>query len=106
MANFDSLKHEEVLTFEKGKDYKGNMEYIRVSKVTNTKNGDVSVDIRKYYTAENDELKPAKEGVRFSAENLADVMLALTKCMEADEVMDFIDKVQEDFDSDLGSDVE
>ena len=74
-------------------------DFIVVSKITNSTSGNVSVDIRQYYTDDNDELLPTKKGVRFNTENLLEVMKALTLALEDDEkeeLADFLNEAIED----------
>lgn len=52
-------------------------EYIVITEITNNTSGVCNIDIRQFYTAENDELRPTQKGVRFNAENLEEVVEAL-----------------------------
>lgn len=82
-------------------------DFIVVSKVTNSTSGNVSVDLRQYYTDDNDDLLPTKKGVRFSAENLLEIMKALTEALETDEkeeLVDFLNEVLSDEDDMLDTD--
>ena len=66
---------------------KGNRgDVIRISKITNKANGNVSGDIRMYYENEDGELAPTKKGCRFNAESAYDVVTALVKLLTVDEL--------------------
>lgn len=69
-------------------------EFIIATKITNKTSGNVSVDVRQYYTDDNDEVKPTSKGVRFNAENLYDVILGLAKALEANEMIDLADELE------------
>ena len=80
---------------------------IVIKKIEN--NGNTSIDIRQYYTNDNDEIKPTTKGVRFNAEMLADVVKALVPALEFDELNELeevistainIDSVDDDTDED------
>lgn len=82
-------------------------DHIVVSKITNSTSGNVSVDIRQYYTDDNDDLLPTKKGVRFNTENLLEVMKALTGALEADEkeeLVAFLNEVISDEDDMIDTD--
>lgn len=96
---YGNYKNEELLTFDRTPSATvDKKEYIKVSKSTNTKNNEVLVDIRTYYTntEKDNEIAPTKKGVSFNAENLLDVMKALVKILEADEVMDLQEYLEEE----------
>lgn len=66
---------------------KGNRgDVIRISKITNKANGNVSGDIRMYYENEDGELAPTKKGCRFNAESTYDIVAALVELMTVDEL--------------------
>lgn len=81
-------KREELLVFDKGRDK------IVVSKIDYK--GNESIDIRTYYINQENELTPTQKGVRFSCENLLDVVKVLTKQLETDEKMDLASMLSED----------
>lgn len=60
---------------------------LHVRKIVTNK-GDIKVDIRKMYTDDNGELKFGKQGIRFDAEMLLEIMTVLVTILEADEVDD------------------
>lgn len=60
-----------------------------------TNKGDIKVDIRKMYTDDKGELQFGKQGIRFDAEMLSEIMQALVPVLEADEVED-LQKLCED----------
>ena len=81
---------------ELGRVQKNNRgDFLVTTKVTNKLSGAVSVDIRQFYTNDADEVVPTFRGVRFNAENLVDVIEALSKVLEANELMDLSDKFAE-----------
>lgn len=61
-------------------------EKLVVSKVENK--GVVYADIRKYFTGDDGEFYPTKQGVRINCESLLDITKALTQLLEADEKME------------------
>lgn len=59
---------------------------LMVKKIENTKNGNVSVDLRLFYTDSSDGLvKPSKKGIRVNSETLLDIMKAMAEVLEEDE---------------------
>jgi hypothetical protein len=61
---------------------------VRVAKIRNKNTGNESVDIRLFYTNDEDELSPTAKGVRFSTESLIDVIMGLVQALEPNEVDD------------------
>lgn len=74
-------------------------DFITASRIKNNNTGNENIDIRQYYTDDNDELKPTSKGVRFNAESLLDVMEGLAKGLEVDEVEDLIDTLKKMLDA-------
>lgn len=72
-------------------------DYLVISKIT-SKTGNVSVDIRQYYTDDNDEVLPTKKGVRFNAESLMDIVVALSGALEDDEKIELAEMLSEEDD--------
>lgn len=70
-------------------------EFVIATKITNKTSGSVSVDIRQYYTNEADEVKPTSKGIRINAELLNDLLSGLVCALEANEMMDLADKLNE-----------
>lgn len=70
-------------------------EYVIATKITNKTSGVVSVDIRQYYTDEADEVKPTSKGIRINAELLNELLNGLAGALEANEMMDLADKLNE-----------
>lgn len=75
------------------KNNRGN--YIRVARIDNKVSGSVNADIRMYYTDDNEELRPTQKGVRINSELLPDVLNALVKVLEVNEMMDLVDTLNE-----------
>lgn len=66
-------------------------DYMRVTKIVNTKTADVFVDVRRFYTTDSDEIKPTPKGIRINAEQLKDVIEAMAEGLEPDELEDLAD---------------
>lgn len=82
-------------------------DYVIATKITNKTSGAVSVDIRQYYTDDNDEVRVTSKGVRFNAEMLADVLGGLVKALEYDELESLSELIngmvdEDDIDEDSG----
>lgn len=60
-----------------GKNNRGDK--IAVTKITNTKSGDVSYDIRNMYTTEDGEVRPTAKGVRIREELMDKIINVLLK---------------------------
>lgn len=89
--NPDNEKKEELLTMPKN----NRGDYIVVQKVTNVNSGSVSADIRNYYTDKDEQVQPTKMGVRVNSEILLDVLAAAARCLEASEIEDLKDKLDD-----------
>lgn len=63
-------------------------DYVVVAKITNKNSGNVSLDIRQFYTDDSDQVIPTKKGIRLNTELAMDVIKAMVKVLEADELMD------------------
>ena len=61
----------------------------------NKNSGTVSIDIRQFYTNDNDEVMPTSKGVRLNAESLLELLSGLARALEANEVMDLCDTLQD-----------
>lgn len=70
-------------------------EYIVAAEITNKNTGNVSIDIRQFYTDDNDELKPTSKGVRFSAEMLGEVVAGLVQALDFGELITANDTISE-----------
>jgi hypothetical protein len=70
-------------------------EYVIATKITNKTSGSVSVDIRQYYTNEVDEVKPTSKGIRINAELLPELLNGLVRALEANEMMDLSDTLND-----------
>lgn len=63
-------------------------DYVVVAKITNKNSGNVSLDIRQFYTDDSDHVIPTKKGIRLNTELAMEVIKAMVKVLEADELMD------------------
>lgn len=68
-------------------------DYVVVAKITNKNSGNVSLDIRQFYTDDSDQVIPTKKGIRLNTELTMDVIKAMVKVLEADELMDLQDEL-------------
>lgn len=66
-----------------------------------------SIDVRNMYTADDDELYPAKQGgLRMNSEIVVDVMAKVYSAMSAEERIDFRDAIDElDNESEIGDSI-
>lgn len=79
-------------------------DFIVISEIKNKTNGNVSIDIRQYYTNDDEQVMPTSKGIRFNSENLTDVMVALAGALDVVELDDVIEKLQALSDSNDTSD--
>lgn len=70
-------------------------DFIKVAELTNNTSGNMSIDIRLFYTNDDDKVLPSPKGVRFSNEILLDVLKGLAKGLEMDEVFELKDALEE-----------
>lgn len=70
-------------------------DHIVVTKITNKANGNTSIDLRNYYTTEDGEVRPTQKGIRVNTEFLLDLIVAMTDGLEANELFDLQDKLEE-----------
>lgn len=78
-------------------------DYVVVAKITNKNSGNVSLDIRQFYTDDSDQVIPTKKGIRLNTELAMEVIKAMVKVLEADELMDLQEELNNLVD---GSDAE
>lgn len=71
---------------------------IKVKRVTSG-TGAQSIDIRTYYTDDNDEEQPTKKGIRLSSELLPEVMKLVIKSMAIEERMDLLEMLDKELNS-------
>ena len=86
MAKYDDSKEERKELLNVRKNNRG--DFLIISEIKVKDSDDVKVDIRNYYTDDNDEVKPTSKGVRFSSEILKDIMLALLEELDVTELED------------------
>ena len=75
-------------------------DYLVVKKVTNKNSGNISVDVRNYYTNDEGEVMPTSKGIRINSEMLLETMMAMVKCLEIVEVEDLKDSLEQLLDID------
>ena len=64
-------------------NYRGN--FVRVSRVTGGKSGNIKYDIRRMYTSEDGEARYTQKGIRLPDELVVDIVRALMKEFTEDE---------------------
>ena len=70
-------------------------EYVKVCRLTPEGNQLSSVDIRNYYTSENDgKIYPTKKGVRIHSEMLVDTVAAILDTLTDDEFIEALGKTK------------
>lgn len=87
--NANNEERKELVMVEKG--VSGNC--IKAAQITNKNSGNVSIDIRTFYTDKEGNICPTSKGVRFSADSLLDIMKGLADALEVDEkelLIDFL----------------
>ena len=92
----------EIVSIKKG----SRGDYIKVNKILKKNTNNESIDIRMFYTNDEDLVLPTGKGVRFSTEMLLDFIKGLTTALEYDEKDDLIDYLSKMIDDDDGIDVE
>lgn len=70
-------------------------DYVIATKITNKTSGAVSVDIRQYFTNDADEVTPTSKGIRINAELLPELLNGLVRALEANEMMDLSDMLND-----------
>lgn len=68
-----------------------NGEYIKISRVIQSNSN--SIDIRTMYTADDNEIKLTKKGVRFNSELCAEILYNLFKSMNVEEMEEFFSMI-------------
>lgn len=66
-----------------------NSKKIVARKIENSRG--ISVDIREYFDNDDGEELPTKKGVRFSSENVAELVKAMLPMMEKSDIMDIME---------------
>lgn len=85
--NANNEKQEEIAVIQKN----NRGDHIVIKKVTSVKSGNVSIDVRNYFTNEDGDLQPTSKGVRINSELLLEAMMAMAKGLEANEIEDLKD---------------
>lgn len=84
-----------VETIEVGSVNKNNRgDIIRVSKAAE-KSGGNSIDVRMYYTDDEDNVLPTKKGVRINSELAPEVLALMFEAMDSSAKEDFIEKIHD-----------
>ena len=91
--SYDTTNQKEEMLKELWTNTRGDS--VRVKSVTNTVSGDVSVDIRRYYTDDNDEVKPTSKGIRLNTELIPDLIEVLASLLEYNEVEEVKEKLDD-----------
>ena len=87
MAYYNNETREELLSLQK--DNRGN--YIKVALIKKNEKDGSSLDIREFWTNDDDELCPSKKGIRIKDEQAAEVINSMLNILEYDELQDIID---------------
>ena len=70
-------------------------EYVKVCRLIPEDNRLESIDIRNYYTSENDgKIYPTQKGVRIHSEMLVDTVAAILDALTDDEFIEALDKTR------------
>ena len=85
--NANNEKQEEIAVIQKN----NRGDYIVIKKVTNVNSGNVSIDVRNYYTTGEGDVQPTKQGLRINSELLLEAMTAMAKGLEINEIEDLKD---------------
>jgi hypothetical protein len=68
---------------------------IIVAEVTTKTSGNTYLDIRQFFTNDDDQVMPTKKGIRFNTEIAPEIILAMAKSLQIDEMEDLRDKLDE-----------
>ena len=82
--NQDNETREELLSLQK--DNRGN--YIKVAMIQKNGKDTRTLDIREFWTNDDDEICPTKKGIRIKDEFALDTITAMLKILEYDELED------------------
>lgn len=77
-------------------------DHIVVQKVTSKTSGSVSVDVRNYYTNDDEQLLPTSKGIRINSEVLPEVLQGVLQVLDVTEIEDiknYIDGLLDDEDN-------
>ncbi len=76
--------YEQVISGTVSKNSRG--EYIQVARIVTEGNKKDSIDIRLYYTNDDNEIKPTQRGVRINSDILTDVVAYILKACNKEEL--------------------
>ena len=97
---YDASKEERKELLEIKKNNRG--DYIRVAQIKNTSSGVESLDVRNFYTNDEDEICPTSKGIRISSDYAFDVIKAMVNILESNELMDLQDEIERIVDERIG----
>lgn len=92
----------EIVSIKKG----SRGDYVKVNKILKKNTNNESIDIRMFYTNDEDLVLPTGKGVRLSTEMLLDFIKGLTTALEYDEKDDLVAYLSETLDEDDFGDVD
>jgi len=75
-------------------------DYVVASEIKNKNTGSVSIDIRQYYTNDDDQLMPTSKGIRLNSENLKELMMGLADALDVVEIDELTSELQAKNDAD------
>lgn len=90
---YNASKEERTQLVDIKKNERG--EHIIATKIKNTTSGSVSLDIRQYYTNDNNDVLPTQKGVRVNSELALELVVGLLGVLEPNELYDLADKIEE-----------
>lgn len=85
--NATNEERKEIVSIKKG----SRGDYVKVNKIIKKSTNNESIDIRMFYTNDEDLVLPTGKGVRFSTELLLDFLKGITTALEFDEKEDLRD---------------
>jgi calsequestrin, skeletal muscle isoform, putative len=94
--NATNEERTEIVSIKKG----SRGDYVKVNKILKKNTNNESIDIRMFYTNDEDLVLPTGKGVRFSTEMLLDFIKGLTTALEYDEKDDLVAYLSETLDED------
>ena len=70
-------------------------DHVKGAKITNTNTNTESIDIRQFFTNDDDEVIGTSKGVRFNSENLMEVLTGLIGALDVTELQTLSDTINE-----------
>lgn len=87
--NADNEERQELFAIKKN----NRGDYVVASAIKNKTTGSVSIDIRQYYTNNDEQVMPTSKGTRFNSENLVEAINGLAKALDVVELDTVIDEL-------------